>query len=199
MTQPQPLAHPSRLHPPAPPSDSHPRHPRPGGPAACPRGWAPASMPLRTALPGLGLLLAVMATMGALQPAAAQSCIPSTTPCQTCALPTSCGTPPPGCYGSGNTTNSTTELTCSGALDQTTTEVLFTIGGAGGADTVICIGPGGTQPARICAGQQNFNTVTHTITASPVAIPTLSVWGLALVGGGLGIAAVRRLRRRHLA
>jgi hypothetical protein len=197
MTQPQPRpAHPL-LHPPAPPSDSHPRHPKPGGPAARPRGWAPASMPLRTALPGL--LPAIVAAVGAAQSAAAQSCVPSTTPCQTCALPTSCGTPPPGCFGSDNTTFSTTELACSGALDQTTTETLFTIGGAGGADTVICIGPGGTQPARICAGQQNVNTVTHTITASPVAIPTLSVWGLALVGGGLGIAAVRRLRRRHLA
>jgi hypothetical protein len=148
-------------------------------------------------------LLLLSAAGWASSPASAQSCQPSTTPCQTCPRPTSCGTPPPGCFGNnpsgGTTTFTTTELSCTGSLDQTTIVVEPIIGGQGGGETVICIGPGGTQPARICPGNQNVNTVIHTITTSPANIPTLSVWGLALVGGGLCIAAIRRLRRRQLA
>jgi hypothetical protein len=162
-----------------------------------PQWTRPAARSILRLLAGLLPMLALATT----SPAAAQSCTPSTVPCQTCPLPTSCGTPAPGCFqppGGGNVTATVTELSCVGSFPQETVEVQLTIGGAGpvGTETILCIGPGAAQPVRICAGTQNINTILHTITVSPVAIPTLSVWGLVLVGGGLGVAALRRLRRR---
>jgi hypothetical protein len=125
----------------------------------------------------------------------AQSCDPATTPCQTCPQP-SCGPLPAECLlvgGGSNVSTVSTDLFCTGNFDQTTIEVQLTIGAV---DTLICYGPGGTTPGRVCAGTQALNTVTHNVTGpSPITIPTLSLWGLLAVAGLLGAVALRRLAR----
>ncbi|MGH7340653.1 MAG: IPTL-CTERM sorting domain-containing protein, partial [Candidatus Rokuibacteriota bacterium] len=83
--------------------------------------------------------------------------------------------------GSGNTTFTTSTVTCTGAFDQTTTTTTVALGPGH-----ICVGPNKSVGFFVCPGTQNINT--------NVAVPTLSVWGFGVLVVTLGAFALRRLR-----
>ena len=145
------------------------------------------------------LLLAVPAT-----PAEAQTCTPATTPCQTCPAPPPCPAPTdPTCGGfkscgpfgcGGNTTFTTSTITCPGAFAQTTLTTTQAVGPGN-----ICVGPNKSIGCAIAAGTSNINTNTDTILFSAaVGVPTLSVWGFGVLVVTLGALALRRLRSRPI-
>jgi hypothetical protein len=127
----------------------------------------------------------------------AQTCIPSTSPCQTCPAPApcvpsaiSCGSTGFGSCPAGQTCFSTSTTSCTGGFAQVTvsTETVF-------GPINICIGPNRTVGCLVPAGTTHINTNTTTIAASPHAAPSLSWSGLGVLALSLGGLAVRRLSR----
>lgn len=141
------------------------------------------------------LALGLVGTVADAQPI----CTPVTTPCQTCPDPPPCPPPTdPTCggfkfsTGGGNTSFTTSTVTCTGAFAQNTVTTTSTLGPGN-----ICVGPNKSIGCAIAPGTANINTNTDTITAAivGVAIPTLSVWAFGLLTVLLAAFALRRLRR----
>ncbi len=119
--------------------------------------------------------------------ARAQTCTPTTNPCQVY-------TPPP-CVPSGQSCSQgpaniqlETTVTCTGPTAQTTVSVQTIIGPA-----PICYGAQKALSCTVPNGDEVTLTEVDTITPAAVLVPTLSLWGLGALAVLLGALALRRL------
>ena len=107
------------------------------------------------------------------------SCVPATTPCQTCPPPPVCNpsSTPCGRYTGSFQSTTASFITCSGATNQETTLLETTIGPGN-----ICMGVNKSVGCLVPAGKTNLNFVTHTIVgvtgvSSTVTVPIVLIFG----------------------
>ena len=136
----------------------------------------------------LSRLVAVAVLALASASAYAQICNPPSTPCQHCPPATCTPTTNPCGFGANVTTASASTASCTGSFSQVTVATTAVVGPAD-----LCVGPNRSVGCHVAPGGVNFDTLTETISASTVAIPTLSIWGLGALLAGLGALALRRL------